>query len=688
MTPIHQTLLEILHAKAYDRLQPFKEPSTWSSLRQDERALLALLLTHQGAHELAEGNNEALKTFDMAVAVSNESPEIFYQHAEIFVAYHDSPGCLHLACSAYAKTIQKDPQFFDATYKLALLLLNLGIEYEDISSVNDAINKFEKAASLAPKEMQGEVLWQWGRSWAWLGKLSQEVHDYYKAIDYYKKASEIENFNASEFWIDYGKVLADLGVQFNQADLFREALYCFYRAEASAAHDSPLPFFQACCLNKLGELTGELEYFESAGSKFERASQTDPLDEKIWLEWASMEVGVGRRVNDYKLVENSLEKFKFAFNIDPTNPLILINWSEAELILGSKQGNIEYIHSAKRKVISAIELEPDNHQFWFCYGTCLNELGAYFQDAQFYKESILKFEHGLTLSPDNFQCWYGLAISHLALAEYNESLIMFAKAIECFERAAKGGDLENTQFYNDWAYTLIRKGELAGEEGEVIEGTILLEKILKICSEKEGFFLNEIEWLFNLGYGYYVLGDLMYETEYFEKAVHICNQVLECDPHNLEARRYLAMSLSNIGDFAESVEHYQAAVEHYKRILERDSEDDEIYLECAIAMIEMAKLQTDVHFSQAVANLYISSEQLLQHALALGNQESYYSLAGLYSLTGRLQNAFHYLSKAHLIHPLNIDELNSDEWFDNLRAAPEYDLFISELPHEDFGDKE
>jgi len=79
-------------------------------------------------------------------------------------------------------------------------------------------------------------------------------------------------------------------------------------------------------------------------------------------------------------------------------------------------------------------------------------------------------------------------------------------------------------------------------------------------------------------------------------------------------------------------------------------------------------------------SLFKKGEENLMLAASLGNQESYYHLACLYSLNGRFELAMQFLKKSLENNVLpSIEEMKEDEWLDCLQNHEEYKKFILEL---------
>src|SRR4051812_11320000 len=105
MTSILETLTEIKETQFFEKLEFFKDSILWTSMTAEERDLLALLFTMQGAQQIARGDNKVLGSFEIASQVA-PSASLFYEQGMIFVAYAENVRCLTWANEAFAKAAE------------------------------------------------------------------------------------------------------------------------------------------------------------------------------------------------------------------------------------------------------------------------------------------------------------------------------------------------------------------------------------------------------------------------------------------------------------------------------------------------------------------------------------------------------------------------------------------------------
>jgi tetratricopeptide (TPR) repeat protein len=348
--------------------------------------------------------------------------------------------------------------------------------------------------------------------------------------------------------------------------------------------------------------------------------------------------------------------------------------------LGSQEERLDLIRGAKAKLEISLEMEPEDPHSWYLYGCCYNELGRYFHSEDYYLCAIEKFKYGLSQSSCYPILWYGLALAHFAIGELNGNKVHLEKAAHCCSKAMECGRSGSAQFWNDWGVTLLSLAEITEDPSHVRMAIEKFEKALRLPIDESNLQEVDLEWVYNYGSAFDLLGELTEESSCFEKAVQILTQVVQLDPDYYHARYSLALALANSGESHFDVESYQKASEHFQILLEQDSEDDMIHLDYGMTLIHLGLLIQDANYPDPAQVLFKHAEAHLMQAAALGNTQSYYQLAGLCSITGHLEQAMHYLERASFCGAIpEIEDLIHDEWLETLLHTPSFRQFINEL---------
>lgn len=683
MTHIRQTLIDIQETQCFERLEPFKHSAVWSTLAQDERVLLARLLVMQGAQQLAQGSQQVLESFESAAKISSFDPQILYSQGAILASYRENFRCLMLASQAFSHALKQNSDYFDAWYGHALVLMELGRAEGEVAFLLQADKNFEKAETLydtlEANLPAGELFWQWGRCLASLGQLSGEPLDFHRANGKYALACDL-GCQHPDFFIDYGKCYVDLGELLERQDYLGEALKLFNQAIREDQHHFEGWYNQACCLQRILDYKYHDPIVELAERSFVRAVEIQLDHPGLWHKWGRLEATVGKAKRDHQKVAASLEKYARANELEANHPQILSSWAETELYLGAQNEQLELIHSAQSRIIRSLEVQPEDPDAWYIYGSCLNELGNYFLDEDYYFQAIEKFQYGLSLARRHPLLWYGLAISNFALGELLNEKDLFEKSVRSCARVIECGGGGFPQFWNDWGVALLKLADMTNEGSHAELAIEKFEKAIKL-SENDIVIENvDLEWVYNYGCAFDLLGDFTEDPQHFEKAVQILTQVLQLDPNYRQARYNLALALSHLGEAIYDVEPYHKAIEHFEYLLDADPEDEVIHLDFGMALTNLGLLVEDIHHPERSQTLFRQAENHLVQAAALGNMLSHYQLAGLYSLTENYEHAMHHLERARFIGVLpGIDDLLHDDWLEGLRRTPAFRQFINEL---------
>ncbi|MBA3722821.1 MAG: hypothetical protein H0W88_10545 [Parachlamydiaceae bacterium] len=683
MAAFQKALIEIQETQSFERLESYKDSKIWSNMTKIERDLFALLLIRQGAQQLEKGEGKILDNFALAAEVGDNSPNIFYQQGLIFSSYPENNRTLHLASEAFSKAVGEDPNFFMAWYHWASVFVAKGVLNGEPHYFIESNKKFEKALelfSVNPSQEIGKdiLFWKWGTCLSLLGRHSGEPIDFYHAIHLYRCASQ-HGCEEIDFFNDHGHALADLATLMDKEELFLEAGKLFHETIQKAPELIDGWYNRACCFLRLCEIAPQEEYFDLAMKSFERAAEIDPLNGQVWYRWGQLEANLGKLKRSQKILESSLEKFAKADELGSEHHLILRSWAETELYLGSHVERLDLIQSARVKIIKCLELDPDSADAWYIYGACLNELGHYFEEEDFFYQALEKFHYGLTLAPQHPLLWYGLALSHFAIGEMSEEITMLEKSIEYCNKVMECGGEAFPQFWNDWGVALLKLAELSNQATHIELAIEKFERALKrpLDSDYEDV---DLEWVYNYGCAFDLLGELNEDSRQIEKAVNILSQVVQLEPNYIHARYNLALALAHLGEITCDIEPYYKAIDHFHTILEVEHEDEMIHMDFGVSLINLALLVQDAHQPERSQAFFRQAEHHLMLAASLGNCQAYYQLAGLYSLTNHFSLAMNYIERAQFFGALpSFEDLVNDDWLDNLRETSSFRQFLSNL---------
>lgn len=683
MNDIRKILIEIKETQSFEKLEPLKKSSVWKKMPLEERNLLAQLLVLQGSHQLSDGNQLVLDSFKTACKISEDNPEILIQQAEILSSYRDNMRCLLLACDLLNRALDKNPHLVKAWILRAVILTDVGLFENEASYFDESNQDYEKAYTLLYSSNQqidqGVFFWNWGCTLSSLGKLSGEPQDFHQAVEKYHKAYDAGCRNV-QFYLDFGLSYADLASLLDKQEYYIEALNLFNLAIQSDPTVFEGWFNQGCCLQCLLEFGFSEDLFLQAEKSFEKAAEINPNYSHLWLNWGQLESVIAKSRRNIPKLQSSLAKLTKAYEIDPYDPLILNNMAEILLFLGSREEKLELLHAARDKIADSLELQADDPSTWYLFGSCFNEMGHYFDDESYYHQAIEKFQYGISITEQHPLLWYGIALSHFAIGELTEKKSFYEKSIRYCSKVIESAGEGFPQFWNDWGVALLKLAELSEDPAYVERAIEKFEKALRQPIDNLTPEEFELEWAYNYGSAYDLLGELTMDSFYFEKAVQILTHVITLDPHYANARYNLALALSHQAEAQLDIELYQKSIEHFQYLINEEIEDELIHLDYAMALTDLGLLIDDVNDPEPAHILYKEAENHFMQAAALGNTQAYYQLAGLYSITGHHDQSMHYLQKSRTYQSLpSIEDLLHDEWLEAIRHTPSFRQFINEL---------
>jgi len=681
MSNIRSTLIAILNDHSFDRLEPFKQTEVWKSFSYDDRVLLARLLVMQGASQLNQGNQQVLESFEIAKQISSNSPEILYQQSCVLNAQKDNIRCLTLARETLEIALQQDATFFKGRYLLGQVLTNIALFEGESHLFHEADSHYQTAESLLNKDPDftrlDEFYWKWGYCLDSLGNISEEPVDFLKAVEKYRIAY---NYNCpeAEFYNDFGQSLAHLGVLLVNIDYHVEALKMFDRASCIDKGNFNGWFFQALSILTLSDDKNYEHLLDKADICLSKAADIDHNVSELWYRWGQLDAMIGKKGRDLSRMQLSLAKFYKALQLEPGTYGIIVSCAEIEIFLGVHEEKIEMLQSAHLKLLKCVDALSHEPNVWYMLGSCLCEMGTYFNDEEYYHQAIAKFQQGLSMSGYHPLLWYGMALAQYSLGDLKQQQDHLEKALEYFSRVLEFEKGAPPQFYNEWGVALLKLGDMTLQANYVEMAIEKFEKALNQPSVDEKT-LN-LEWIYNFGCAYDLLGDLKEDSRYFERSVQILSHVLHIDPNYHFARYNLALTYSHLGEAILDVESYQKSIEHFQHLLERDPEDDLIHLDFGMTLTNFGLLIYDVHHPDNAQTVYHQAENHLMQSALLGNTQAYYQLAGLYSINGQFEQAMHFLERSQFCGNLpELEELMHDEWLEALRQTLPFRQFIKQL---------
>ena len=567
-----------------------------------------------------------------------------------------------------------DPYYFEAYHAWGNTHHQLGLFSGNLNDFSLAKNKFKKALSLVEgkaDDVIADLHWAYGDSWMKIAEFSGEAIDLNIALKAYEETLKLNEDLPAEFWSHYGQVAQKLSLQTNDLQLLTQAINCFKNSISISISSAQAWVELARALTILYSFTQDEDHFSQANECFATAVKFENKSAEIWIEWAQLLEQAGRQNKDSKKLRAAIEKCQRAQLCDPTNPMITAIWSMAQAELGCISDDLELIHEAQNK-LSEMPHVQDSQMIILAEGYCLYNLGRYFHDLDYYCQSIEKFQEGLSLNRKNDRLWFHLGLSYSTVADLENNPLIFERCCKFFQKALHLRI--SSEYHYFLGYSLYRLGEEKRDQTLLQQSIYHFEQALSM--QKNAIYLHP-DWLFNYACALDCYADFGEEESYYTKALEILNHVLMVDPEFPQIHHQLALVFGHYGELTGDRDLFERSIHHYHIANCKEKENDQIILDWAITLINVAQNALD---SDEKAKWYQEAEFKMMQAAKLGNVHAFYHLACLYSLTYRYEQAMHLLTKAFEYEALpSLQEISQDEWLENMQPLEEFQSFLQAI---------
>jgi tetratricopeptide (TPR) repeat protein len=648
-------------------------------LPDEQKKELALQYLAQGEMALLQGNLNALSCFEAASNLDGENPQVWYRQGLAFFEYGSEEGkekALLIAGKNFKIATQIQPQFFDAWVAWGNVLLQLGRFHEEHHYLLEAKEKYQKALEYSagqPKEILAELHWDYGIVWAEIAQHSGEALDVRLAIDSFQTSKSNQAKPSPEFLNDCGKAYLEMGLLINDSRLYIQSIEYLQQAVAL----SPLYLdgwislsegYSQLYINTLDE-----RYVTKASDAYAVATKMSPRSAEVWLGWGQLLGESGRHNADPKLLRLSIEKCARAAQLDTEDPAIVSQWVESLSFLGMATTRLDLLVEAEQKIIKATEQFPDDPELWHAYGICLMSFGQYYEDADYYEMAIEKLQYGLSIDRSDPELWHALGLVHKHYADFAQNEDLIERANRFLARAMDLKPSCPTLLF-DSACCLLQFSEILDDLPSLEQSIVHFEMLLQ---NHKGTILHHPEWLFQYACALEWLGDFTEQEKHYTRAIEIFSHVLLIEPDFQGIHHRIALCYVQLAHISSESEYYKRAIHFYRLAIRQEEENDQVWLDWGICLINLAHHTLDVDFMN---QLYMDAEQKITRAGTLGNPGAYYALAELYSILGRSQEAMEFVYRACAARALpTIEDLLDDDWLENLRATPAFAQFLTAL---------
>lgn len=673
-------------------------------LTGDQLDETATSLQEEGEKALLQGDRKGLELLEQAAELDPRSHQLFYRQGLALFEYGTQKNCtatLRRGIQKFKQATDLHPLYCEAWHAWASTLVFLATLSGNPSHLYEARAKIENAAPLAPKELASEVYWDAALIYQKLAKVSGELDDLYKSIQFFEKSVAAGDTTLFEFWNDFGHTCAQLSEKVQDIHPTVKAIACYKQAISLTLANFEGWLGLARSLQKLYLFSGENEHYVQASDCFAAACGLQQDNGRVWLERISFMIEAGRRKKESGKIRAALEKCQQAItclsppvktlpledlktSVDPdkwsqkkfsTEHLyIQAAWAEALALLGSWNSSIELIQEAESKIEWVLDQFEDDDPFILNQsGKCLYHFAKYYQDLDLYYQAIEEFQSSISIDRSDWTSWVWMGIVHAEVYECAEDIGALEKALYFYSRASKIKTDPN--LYYEIAASMILLGD-ANHNPELIERALSYLDYLFQAYKPIAF--EHPEWFYQYGIALDIQGDYKDDASLHHKALDAFVNALMLNPNFPKIHHRIGIVYSHLGDSLGEIDYLYRAQHHFKLAARTQLDDELLLIDCGLAWIHLALHATDPAMEE---NCFREAEQKLIQAAKLGNQSVYYQLACLYSLQGSYNHSIFYLEKCFDTKNLPPkDELLDDEWLDGVRLSPLFQEFLALLP--------
>jgi tetratricopeptide (TPR) repeat protein len=646
------------------------------NLQESEKKEKALFFYNQGLLKFSQQNSLFIKDFDFSFQLNFSQDDslihMILLTAEWSLSTQDEK-LLNYTDVLFSRLSSLSFPLYYSWGKTLLKLYQLNSKIRFLKLAQEKFQLAQMDISKAPANLLHAFYWDLALLWSNLACDSGEALDIRKALQALKLSSSYETKPSSAFNYDCGSIHLQMMTKVNEPALAIKAIDYFKLALEQEPSSYKYLSSIAECYQSLYLCTLNHQYFDLAESYLAQCLKENPNDAQILLKWAQLLFEEAKNTQNARKLRLALEKLKTASFSNQNSYLLALEEIKIQSFLSIYTNSYELLVKAEKNLSSLNQKHLKDTDLILTEALLDHAFYLYYQDPLYEEKAQEKYCKALSHDSQNASILHLLAKSYTILGKESSHIELLKKGSIHYKKALHLKPYHPLLHY-DYALNLIILSDLTCEDTYIQEA---LEQLEKLLSSQKDSLLEHPEWLYHYGLALDLLGDLTEDENSYFKAVEILHQVLLIDPDYPKIHLTLASAYAHLAESNFDKEYFQQAMKFFQMAQKTNPEDDEVYLEWALAYISLAFQSDGV---EKINALYKQAEEMLIKSASLGNQECYYHLACLYSLNQRFDLAMQFLKKAEENQMLpSIEEMKEDEWLDALQAHDQYIKFISEL---------
>lgn len=361
------------------------------------------------------------------------------------LAVHDTPdffeGWLNLACCyQHLLELTGEEHFFsssseafekasslnstDATlwFKWGQLFAERGKAKRQVELLQSSFEKFARGDAYHPNHPQ--ILSSWAEAQMLVGAHHSRLELLHHAKAKIEASIEIAA-DKPRSWYIYGACFNEMGRYFNDVHYYKEAIEKFQCGISIDRNHPPLWYGLALSHFSIGEITGDISTLEKASRYCSKVIECGgDFVPQFWNDWGVALMRLGDMTQERQYVESALEKFEKAIKChcdkyDATliDPQWLYNYGCALDFLGDLSGDESYYERSVKMLSQTLILDPNFSHARYNLALALAHLGETVSDLDCLNKAVENFM--LIINQDNEDeiAMNDLGITYIHIAE-------------------------------------------------------------------------------------------------------------------------------------------------------------------------------------------------------------------------------------------------------------------------------
>jgi len=404
---------------------------------------------------------EAITIYQKAIALT---PNDFQALINLACAYQciyeltNDDQYYHLSEKEFRAAVDINDRQFILWIKWGQLQATYGKIMRDVAYLNSSIKKYERADALEPNHPG--LLSRWGEVEMLLGANTEQV-DLLRSAER-KIARSIElNSEGSEIWYLYGVCHNEMGRYFANEKFYEQGIEKFQHG-LSLNQDDPLLWYGlAMSFYAIGDMRSDMQVIEKAVRYYAKVLELGGQHfYQFWNDWGVALLRLGEMTGDQSYIESAVDKFEQIIgkeidfesdsDTDPMDLEWLYNYGCALDFLGDFTEDLNHYEKAIAILTSILKIDPDYLHARYNLALSLSHLGESVSSVDVLYKALEQFKILLESDPEDEAGWndWGLTLMHMAqlleeVARPEPSRRLYEQAEHKFMQAINLGSLSS-----------------------------------------------------------------------------------------------------------------------------------------------------------------------------------------------------------------------------------------------------